>query len=350
MFKFLERFSPVFEDPMAEIKNLRQDLSVQVYHDAFDELYNKLEVTESHAIRGSEMVLGVQWLVTLGNVKWNFQQLTMEFKCEGRKMDLRGTQRLLAQWVTNQESNKILTGTTTQLSSMALCVYPVSFMNIVPTELQPQRAHDHRIPLKEGSQPVNIRPYRHPSCQKDAIETMVKELLDTWVIRTSNSSFASPIVMDKFPIPTIEELINELHKAAIFSKLDLRSGYHQIRMVDSDIHKTTFKSHHGHYEFLVMPFGLTNAPSTFQALMNEVFEPYLRKFVLVFFDDILVYSPDLATHEIHFQLVLSTMRRHQLYARLSKCVFATSQVEYLGHVLSRMGVATDATKIAAMEQ
>jgi hypothetical protein len=121
-------------------------------------------------------------------------------------------------------------------------------------------------------------------------------------------------------------------------------------MVDSDVHKTAFKTHHGHYEFLVMPFGLTNAPSTFQALMNEVFEPYLRKFILVFFDDILVYSPDLATHEIHLQMVLSTMRKHQLYAKLSKCVFATPQVEYLGHVISGKGVATDPAKIIAMEQ
>nr|GEW50091.1 retrotransposon protein, putative, unclassified [Tanacetum cinerariifolium] len=156
-------------------------------------------------------------------------------------------------------------------------------------ELPPQRSYDHRISLLEGTQPINIRPYRHPSTQKDAIEAM----------------------------------------------LDLSSGYYQIRMCEEDIAKKAFNTHEGHYEFLIMPFGLTNTPSTFQALTNEIFKAFLRKFTLVFFDDILVYSQTMEEHAAYLQMVLETIRRHKLYAKLSKSVFRTTHVEYLGYVISK---------------
>jgi len=196
--------------------------------------------------------------------------------------------------------------------------------------LPPLRDHDHKIPLKTGSEAVNLRPYRYSGLQKDSLERMVTEMLDTGIIRTSNSPFASLVILvkkkdstwqlcvdyralnqltikDKYPIPMIEELLEELVGATIFSKIDLKSSYHQIRMAAGEEFKTAFRTHSGHYEFLVMPFGLTNARAIFQSLMNEVFRKHLRKFILMFFDDILVYSQTLIYHYEHFEMVLKLL-------------------------------------------
>ena len=170
----------------------------------------------------------------------------------------------------------------------------------------------------------------------------LQEFLEKKYIRPSVSSWGAPVlfvknkdgtlrlcidyrkfnkvtVKNKYPLPRIDDLFDQMRAAKVFSKIDLRSGYHRVRIKDEDIHKTTFRTRYGHYEFIVVPFGLTNAPATFMYLMNSVFSKYLDKFVLVFLDDILVYSKNEEEHEEHLRLTLQLLREHQLYAKLSKC-------------------------------
>ena len=152
-------------------------------------------------------------------------------------------------------------------------------------------------------------------------------------------------VKKKYPLPRIDELFDQVKGATIFSKIDLRSGYHKIRIKDEDIAKTAFRTRYGHYVFLVLPFRLTNAPATFMCLMNSVFHQYLDKFVLIFIDDILIYSRNIKEHEEHLRIVLQTLREHQLYGKFSKCDFYKEQIQYLGHIITKEGIAVDPEKI-----
>jgi hypothetical protein len=230
---------------------------------------------------------------------------------------------------------------------------------------------DHSIPLLPGASPVNLRPYHYNPAQKTEIEKQVSDMLQQGVIQRSASPFSSPVLLvqkkdgswrfcidyrhlnaitikNRYPLPIIDELLDELAGTCWFTSLDLRAGYHQIRMKPEDEHKTAFKTHHGYYEFKVMAYGLTGAPATFQGVMNTIFEPFLRKGVLVFIDDILIYSRTLEDHIRLLRAVFSVLTEQKLKVKRSKCVFAQSSLTYLGHVISAQEVSTDARNIQSV--
>ena len=155
-------------------------------------------------------------------------------------------------------------------------------------------------------------------------------------------------VKNKYPFPRIEDIFDQLKGASVFSKIDLRSGYYQLRVKDVDVPKTAFRTQYGNYEFLVMPFGLTNGPTAFMDLMNRVFQPYLDQFVVVFIDDILVYSKDAQEHEQHLRIVLQILREKQLFVKLRKCDFWLKEVLFLGHIVYVEGIRVDPAKIEAV--
>ena len=155
-------------------------------------------------------------------------------------------------------------------------------------------------------------------------------------------------IRNKYPLPRIDDLFYQLQGARVFSKIDLRSGYHQLKIRSEDVPKTAFRTRYGHYEFLVIRFGLNNAPTTFMDLMNRIFQPYLDQFVIVFIDEILICSSSKEDHEEHLRVVLQILRENQLYAKFSKCHFWLDGVAFLGHVISVEGVSIDPQKIEAI--
>ena len=227
------------------------------------------------------------------------------------------------------------------------------------------------IELVPGTNPISKTPYRMAPNEMKELKKQIEELLEKGFIRPSVSPWGAPVlfvkkkdgslrlcidyrelnkvtVKNKYSLPHIDDLLDQLSGAQIFSKIDLRSGYHQLRVRAEDIPKTAFRTRYGHYEFLVMPFGLTNAPAVFMDYMNRVFRQYLDQFVVVFIDDILVYSKSLEEHERHLRIVLNILKDKRLYAKLSKCEFWLTEVKFLGHVISQEGVAVDSAKVEAV--
>ncbi|CAL0306354.1 unnamed protein product [Lupinus luteus] len=281
----------------AEMKVLMQGLEI-------------VQIFYLFGLKGVDLVLGLEWLAKLGEVKADFGKLELTVKKGNMVHKIKGYPSLhrtqlslkaFMQVLKEEGEGFMLQGVEgTELEKIVEIPKAISevmnqFAEVFESiqGLPPQRTHDHAIHLKEGAEIPNIRPYKYPHYQKNEIEKLVLEMLQGGVIRPSVSPYSSPVILvkkkdggwkfcvdyralnkitipNKFPIPIIEELLDELGGAKIFSKLDLKSGYHQIRMKEQDIEKTAFRTHEGHYEFVVMPFGLTNALSTFQALMNEV--------------------------------------------------------------------------------
>ena len=211
-------------------------------------------------------------------------------------------------------------------------------------------------------------PYRMAPTELKKLKSQLQELLDKGFIRPSVSPWGALVlfvkkkdgllrmcidyrqinkvtVKNKYPLPRIKDLFDQLKGADVFSKIDPRSGYYQLRVKEVDVSKTAFRTRYGHYEFLVMPFGLTNAPVAFMDLMNRVFRPYVDQFVVVFIDDILVYSKDAQEHEQHLRIVLETLRENSLYAKFRKCDFWLKEDSFLGHIVYVEGIRVDSAKI-----
>ena len=268
----------------------------------------------------------------------------------------------------NQKNNEIPEPLTIVLRSYA-DVMPEK----LPPTLPPEREIDHEIELIPGTKPPAKAPYRMAPPELAELRKQLDELLEAGFIRPSKAPFGAPVlfqkkqdgslrlcvdyralnkvtVRNKYPIPLVADLFDQLGKAKYFSKLDLRSGYHQVRIAKGDEAKTTCVTRYGAFEFLVMPFGLTNAPATFCTLMNQVFHEYLDKFVVVYLDDIVVYSSTLKEHEQHLQLVFEKLRQNKLFVKREKCAFGQTTIKFLGHIVEEGRIRMDQDKVRAIQE
>nr|XP_027103091.1 uncharacterized protein LOC113724382 [Coffea arabica] len=269
-------------------------------------------------------------------------------------------------------SHEALTELPPEISSL-LQEFEDVFPDEIPSGLPPLRGIEHQIDFVPGTALPNRPAYKMGPEETKEIQRQVDELLEKGWAQESVSPCAVPVIlvpkkegtwrmcMDcravnaitvkyRHPIPRLDDLFDELYGAVIFTKIDLKSGYHQIRMKEGDEWKTAFKTKYGLYEWLVMPFGLTNEPSTFMRLMNHVLRPFLGKFVVVYFDDILIYSKSPEEHVAHVRAVLAVLRRERLFANLGKCTFCTNELVFLGYKVSAQGIRVDESKVQAINE
>ncbi|KAL0556479.1 hypothetical protein IC582_004993 [Cucumis melo] len=333
-----------------------------------------------------EVILGMDWLAANhANIDCSRKEVTFNPPSRARFKFKGEGSRSLPQVISAIRASKLLSQSTwgilasvvdTREADVSLSSEPVvrDYPDVFPEELPglpPHREVEFAIELEPGTVPISRAPYRMAPAELKELKVQLQELLDKRFIRPSVSPWGVPVlfvkkkygsmrlcidyrelnkvtIKNRYPLPRIDDLFDQLQGATVFSKIDLRSGYHQLRIKDGDVPKTAFRSRYGHYEFIVMSFGLTNAPAVFMDLMNRVFREFLDTFVIVFIDDILIYSKTEAEHEEHLRIVLQTLRDNKLYAKFSKCEFWLKQVSFLGHVVSKAGVSVDPAKIEAV--
>ncbi|GJV64745.1 putative reverse transcriptase domain-containing protein [Tanacetum coccineum] len=314
---------------------------------------------------------GNETLTFRGNKSSNGResQLTVISCSKAQEYMAKGCQVFLAQISAKKEEDK---SEGKQLKDVHIVrdfteVFPEDFPGLPPT-----RPVEFQIDLIPGAAPVARAPYRLAPSEMKELSEQLQELSDKGFIRPSSSPWGAPVlfvkkkdgsfrmcidyrelnkltVKNRYPLPRIDDLFDQLQGSSIYSKIDLRSGYHQLRVREQDIPKTAFRTRYGHYEFQVMPFGLTNAPAVFMDLMNRVCKPYLDKFVIVFIDDILIYSKDKKEHEEHLKAILELLKKEKLYAKFSKCEFWIPKVQFLGHVIDSRGIHVDPAKIESIK-
>jgi hypothetical protein len=330
---------------------------------------------EIHGIKflASLIVLGTKGLEVVLGMDWMSQHQGV-IDCAKKTITMTSSTGIVVKHVSEKppqttQCHKSISGPTLDQVPI-VCEYPDVFPDELPG-MPPDRDIEFIIELIPGTGPIVQRPYRMNPVELIELKKQLDDMLQKGLIQPSSSSWRSPVlfvdksdgssrlcsdyrrlndvtIKNKYPLPKIKDLFDQLNGAQVFSKIDLRTGYHQLKIRAIDIPKTTFTTRYGLYEYTVMSFGLTNAPAYFMNLMNKVFMEFLDKFVVVFIDDILIYSKSEEDHATHLKLLLETLREHQLYAKFSKCEFWLKEVGFLGHVLSAGGVSVDPKKIQSV--